>query len=120
MSTTDTPLRYPGGKSALAGFLARLANATGLRDPFYVEPYCGGAGAAVSLLLNEVVSDIFLNDIDRAIYCFWKAALVHTDVLCQRITTVKLAVSEWQKQRRVLQQSNRRSVVDVGFARPLS
>jgi DNA adenine methylase len=116
MSTTDTPLRYPGGKSALAGFLARLAYATGLRDPFYVEPYCGGSGAAVSLLLNEVVSDIFLNDIDRGIYCFWKAVLVHTDELCERIETVTLSVSEWQQQRKILRLCNRHSILDVGFA----
>jgi len=116
MSTTDTPLRYPGGKSSLAGFLSRLVTSTGLRDPFYVEPYCGGAGAAVSLLFREVVSDAFLNDIDRGIYSFWKAAKLHADTLCERIQTVKLTISEWRRQRRILQQCDNHSLVDVGFA----
>lgn len=116
MSTTVTPLRYPGGKSALAGFLARIIHATGLRDPFYAEPYCGGAGAAMSLLQGEVVSDVFLNDIDRAIYCCWKAMLVHTDALCERIEKVRLSVAEWQRQRSVWHECRSHSLLDVGFA----
>jgi len=116
MSTTDTPLRYPGGKSALAGFLARIARATGLRNAFYAEPYCGGAGAALSLLFSEVVSDVYLNDIDRAIYCFWKAALVHTDAMCKHLHTVELSIPEWQRQKAVLLRCHRHSVLDVGFA----
>ena len=72
MPSTYTPLRYPGGKNALAGYLREVIKANGLRDPNYVEPYCGGAGAALNLLFSEVVSDIYLNDIDLAIYSFWR------------------------------------------------
>ena len=58
MPVTYTPFRYPGGKNALAGYLRDVIKANGLRNPSYVEPYCGGAGAALNLLFSEVVSDI--------------------------------------------------------------
>ncbi len=59
MPATYTPLRYPGGKNALAGFLRDVIKANNLRNPNYVEPYCGGAGAALNLLFSEVVSDVY-------------------------------------------------------------
>ncbi len=116
MSTTGTPLRYPGGKSALTDFLARVASATELRDAYYAEPYCGGAGAAIGLLLREAVSDIFLNDIDRSIYCFWKSVVAHAEELCERIETVELSVEEWYRQRDIWRANKKNSVLDVGFA----
>jgi DNA adenine methylase len=116
MSTTATPLRYPGGKSGLADFLSRIAYAGELREGCYVEPYCGGAGAAMGLLLREAVSDVFLNDIDRSIYCFWKAVLIHTEEICERIECTKLSVEEWTRQRQIWRMLHRHSILDVGFA----
>jgi DNA adenine methylase len=116
MSTTHTPLRYPGGKSGLSDFLARIAFAGEMRYANYVEPYCGGAGAAINLLLREVVSDVFLNDRDRSIYCFWKAVLSQTEELCDRIDGARLFVEEWARQRQIWRRPHRHSVLDVGFA----
>ena len=42
---TLSPLRYPGGKAALAGFFADIIGRLGIRETHYVEPYAGGAGA---------------------------------------------------------------------------
>ncbi len=36
----------------------------------YAEPYAGGCGLALSLLFDGYVSDIHINDIDRAIWAF--------------------------------------------------
>ena len=47
-----TPLRYPGGKGKLAPFVKDLFRYNNLRDGIYVEPYAGGAGVALSLLLE--------------------------------------------------------------------
>ena len=116
MSTTSTPLRYPGGKSSLAGFLQRVIEATGLRDPFYAEPYCGGAGAAMSLLRREVVSDVFLNDIDPAVASFWMAVKDDSANLCWRIKECALTMEEWQRQAEVLRHPVGHSMLDLGFA----
>ena len=82
MPYTYTPFRYPGGKTFLAGYLRAVVKANRLRDPIYAEPYCGGAGAALSLLFTEVVSDIYLNDLDPAIATFWRVCTEDPDSLC--------------------------------------
>ena len=52
---TLSPLRYPGGKAALAGLFGDLIEAIGIRRCTYVEPYAGGAGAGVALLREGLV-----------------------------------------------------------------
>ena len=46
----DSPLRYPGGKAALAPFLAETIALNGLAGCSYFEPFAGGAGAAFNRL----------------------------------------------------------------------
>ena len=55
-----TPLRYPGGKAHLSRFFADLVRVNGLSDGAYVEPYAGGAGVGVSLLLGEYVDSVWM------------------------------------------------------------
>jgi DNA adenine methylase len=116
LPVTYTPLRYPGGKNILSGYLRDVIRVNGLKDPVYAEPYCGGAGAALNLLLNEHVSDIYLNDIDPAVYAFWRTCLYDTDALCRRIEQVPLTITEWKRQRSVLQKQRGRRIGDLGFA----
>jgi DNA adenine methylase len=71
-----TPLRYPGGKAKLAGFIKAIVEANSLHDGEYVEPYAGGAGVAIELLLHEYVQRIYINDISRPIFAFWHSLLV--------------------------------------------
>ena len=68
-----SPLRYPGGKTFLTKEFERILGKIGLNKPVYVEPYAGGAGAALSLLFAEKVERIVINDLDPAIYAFWKS-----------------------------------------------
>ena len=72
MSRYKTPLRYPGGKQRLAPFIRELLTANNLLGTEYAEPYAGGAGIAMELLINGEVSRIHLNDKDYAVYCFWR------------------------------------------------
>ena len=115
MPSTYTPLRYPGGKNALAGYLREVIKANGLRDPNYVEPYCGGAGAALNLLFSEVVSDIYLNDIDLAIYSFWRYCISKPEELCDRIDDAQFTINEWDRHRAILGAS-RRASIDLAFS----
>lgn len=55
-----SPLRYPGGKSRLAPFISLLIQKSKIETPIYVEPFAGGAGVALSLLLNSAVDEIVM------------------------------------------------------------
>ena len=68
-----SPLRYPGGKATLAGFFESTIKALGLDKPTYIEPYAGGAGAGLELLLKDIVGMVVINDLDPAIHACWKA-----------------------------------------------
>lgn len=111
-----TPLRYPGGKGKLAGFVKALLKANSLLDGEYVEPYAGGAAIALELLLHEYVTRIHINDVSRPIYAFWKSVLSYTDELCGLIRDVPLTVKEWDMQKSVLSHPEDHDDLALGFA----
>lgn len=111
-----TPLRYPGGKASLAPCLSALLNANGYVRPLFAEPYAGGAGASLTLLFNEVVNAILINDLDYRIFSFWWAVLNRTEEFVARIRTIPLSISEWRRQRHLYRNPRRHARLDVGFA----
>ena len=115
MPVTDSPLRYPGGKTQLAPFVIDLARANGLYGGVYAEPFAGGAGIAWRLLLNGDATEVWLNDIDPAIYAFWNTAVHRPDDLCERINETAVTIEEWRKQKAVLQSGQARQA-DLAFA----
>ncbi|MBO5565841.1 MAG: DNA adenine methylase [Succinivibrio sp.] len=90
-----SPLRYPGGKSCIFKFMAQFLAENDLIGTDYAEPYAGGAGLALCLLMNEYVGDIFINDLDPSIYAFWHAVLNDADALCEWIEHVPVTVESW-------------------------
>lgn len=116
MSTTSTPLRYPGGKSRLAPFFSHVLRENRISDCTYVEPFAGGAGAAISLLRREYVRVLYLNDIDPGIYAFWKSVLNHTEALCHLVETVPLTMETWRQQREIAGNPRNASELELGFA----
>jgi DNA adenine methylase len=111
-----TPLRYPGGKGKLAGFIKALLKANSLLDGEYVEPYAGGAAIALELLLHEYVTRVHINDVSRPIYAFWKSVLNNTDEICRLIRAVPLTVEEWDVQKSILSHPNDHDDLTLGFA----
>jgi len=87
-----------------------------LLDGKYVEPYAGGAAVAMSLLMLEYVSGVYLNDISRPVYYFWKAVLTNTDALCKKIFDTKVTVNQWKKQRHVQKHLSQHSQLEVGYS----
>ena len=110
----NSPLRYPGGKNKLVKFIAdvwRLNCITG----YYVEPYAGGASAALYLLLNNYAKNITINDKDRAIYAFWHSILNHTQEFCQCIEQSVVNVRTWKEHKKIQNDPNA-SLFDLGFS----
>lgn len=116
MSQHRTPLRYPGGKQRLAPFILELLVENEIINGHYVEPYAGGAGVALELLLNNHVSHVHLNDSSVPIYAFWNSVIFYPDELCRRISSASLTVEEWKKRREIVQNYVDYDNLEVGFS----
>ena len=101
MPSTNTPLRYPGGKSQLTEFVYHTIQLNSIHDTIYCEPFSGGAGVAMSLLLKNRVSSVILNDLDTAIYSIWHAILKDTGRLLNAIENVNVSMETWHQQRQI-------------------
>lgn len=112
----DSPLRYPGGKAALAPFIAKTIAMNDLADCAYYEPFAGGAGAALRLLREEVVSRVHINDLDPRIATFWRAAVGQSERFAAAIMSVKLNLHEWKRQRDVYLSNDASKPFELGFA----
>ena len=116
MATFYSPLRYPGGKSRLTNFIKLVLQLNKLEGGTYVEPFAGGAGIALGLLVEEKVSNIFINDIDPAIFAFWFSVLNHTDQLCEKIITTPVNIENWYQQRTIFNAADSTNALELGFA----
>jgi len=97
MPHTDSILRYPGGKSQLLKFLDELLEFNTLKKTTYIEPFAGGAGLALSLLLNGHVSKIIINDYDVAIWSIWNAVINNTQKLKDFLINEEITIENWKK-----------------------
>lgn len=111
-----SPLRYPGGKRQLEPFMELLIKKTGHWGGTYIEPFAGGAGIALELLEKEIVKDIVINDLNKGIYSFWRAILSETNRFVANIQKVELTMDEWNRQRSIMLNANRRYSFELGFA----
>lgn len=110
-----SPLRYPGGKRQVTNFIKLLMLRNDLVGSEYVEPYAGGASVALSLLFEEYADHVHINDLDRSIFCFWKAVLEQPDELCRRIADTPVTIDEWQRQR-AIQDDPDAEEIEIGFS----
>lgn len=72
-----SPLRYPGGKATMAPFLSDLfdAQVTPMDVEIWIEPFAGGAGAALSMLASNRIGEAWLFEANPALAAFWRALL---------------------------------------------
>lgn len=116
-SQNVTPLRYPGGKSKMTPFIKELLSINYMtNDVTYVEPFAGGAGIALNLLINENVKEIVINDKDISIYAFWWALLNETNKFIEKILRVNIDIEEWYKQKDIQKNKEYADLFDLGFS----
>src|ERR1700753_1624306 len=87
-----SPLRYPGGKGRLAKFVARLLEKQRPRPSRYIEPFAGGAGIGLRLLVDEYVDDIVINDLNPGIAAFWRVVFERPEELLERVASCEVTV----------------------------
>lgn len=116
LPVTLSPLRYPGGKSRLYKFVRNVIKENQINAPIYVEPFAGGAGLALQLLLKNDVELIIINDFDRAIYSFWYCVLFDTERLIELIINTPITIEEWEKQRKIYNNQKNYNTLELGFS----
>lgn len=116
MNKSVSPLRYPGGKTRLSGFIEDIFLLNNLERCTLYEMYAGGSGASLSLLFSGVVSRIVLNDLDFHIYSFWHSVLNETENLIRFIKDSAVNIENWESQKKIYQNYEDYSLLEVGFS----
>lgn len=111
-----SPLRYPGGKANLINNFKLLIQQNNLQSITYVEPFAGGANIALSLLIDNYVSNIVINDIDYAVYSFWYSVLNNSQKLINKIIRCEINIEEWKKQKEIINNQNKYDLFTISFA----
>lgn len=111
-----SPLRYPGGKARIAPYVATLLASQPQRPRIYAEPFAGGAGAALRLLVDEEVRSIRINDLNPGIAAFWRCVFFDSEAFIERILQASISVNAWHEERAVYQSPTDRSDLELGFA----
>ena len=111
-----SPLRYPGGKAKLGSWFAELIIYNKLKNVTYIEPYAGGAGAALFLLFNNIVDKIVINDADIAIFGIWHSILNETEEFIDKINKTNIDLKSWETHKYIIENHEKYSLIDIGFS----
>jgi DNA adenine methylase len=114
--TFYSPLRYPGGKGKMSSYFKKVFKENSLTGGTYVEPYTGGGGVALSLLMEGHASKIIINDIDRSIYAFWYSVLNKTKQFCDLMEKTPITIEEWSRQKDIQKNKKKESLLKLGFS----
>lgn len=116
MVRSNSPLRYPGGKSCLYDLTSLIIRENKLERGHYAEPYAGGCGLALSLLFGGHVADIHINDIDPSIWAFWHCVLNDTDAFIDKMHETEVSIQQWHLQRDVHRAQDIEDTLTLGFS----
>lgn len=111
-----SPLRYPGGKARVAPYLAALIRAQTPRPTIYAEPFAGGAGAALRLLMDETVRSVRINDLSPGIAAFWRCVFYHTAQFAGLIEHAVVDMDNWHQARHIFESPSDGDDLQLGYA----
>jgi len=100
----------------LANFAKLVVSLNRLLNGHYVEIYAGGASIAWTLLFDEYVQHIHINDLNNSIYAFWKSVLEYTDDLCKLIKDTPITIKERERQKNIQLDPAKHSLLELGFS----
>jgi len=81
-----SPLRYPGGKSRAVKELAAHMPASFSE---YREPFVGGGSVFVYLRQKYPHMDMWINDINYDVFCFWACAQHNSQEMARNVLKIK-------------------------------
>lgn len=85
--TNVSLLRYPGGKSRLAGLVYENCRSEHMKN--FIEPFAGGASVGLSFLLADKIDHLWLNDADFGVYSLFYMIKYMPAVLKGKIAAFK-------------------------------
>ncbi|MFV8801145.1 DNA adenine methylase [Yersinia enterocolitica] len=116
ISADVSPFRYPGGKGKLSKFLALFIVTNKLEGCKLVEPFCGGAGGTLPLLLAGLVDKLVLNDINPAVSAFWWSIKNQPGHLIKMIEQEPVDINAWLHWRSIYFSTDEVSTLEKGFS----
>jgi len=111
-----SPLRYPGGKGSLKYFLANTLFENRFEGATLIEPFCGGAGASLPLLIAGHIRSLHLNDSNPAVAAFWHSVFFDTYALASLVKYTPVTMRQWHRCREVIDHHREASTLELGFA----
>lgn len=118
----NTPLRYPGGKSVMTNFFKEFIKLNDMQNVIYAEPYAGGAGGGINLLLEGTVKRIYINDANKSIYAFWYSLINNSEEFINLFDSVEVTLQEWNRNKAIfkradsISKNNQKEMLELGFA----
>ena len=70
----------------------------------------------LSLLFQDIVADVHLNDLDPAIHAFWYAVLNRNSEFLALMRSTRITPDEWNKQKMIYSQGSSSGTFALGFA----
>jgi DNA adenine methylase len=114
--TAVSPLRYPGGKGAMSDLVAGIRKLNRLGKQPLAEPFAGGAGASLKLLVREETPRILINDADPAVHALWWALINRPKAFLRLIKNTPVSMAQWRRQLTVYRSRRAVSRLRRGFA----
>lgn len=118
MPETINPLRYPGAKRSLVGYIDDLLDANHLRGCTFYEPYAGSAVVGLELLRQGHINNLVLCEKDILLYAFWECVFRNTDELCGIIEDTDITIETWHQMLpyREMEELTQTELVNLAFA----
>lgn len=113
-----SPLRYPGGKARMAGYLADLfIHQYGSMDiEIWIEPFAGGAGAGLTLLEAGVIGELWLVEKNPAVAALWAQITSNGEEFARRVEVTTPSMDLWSWSREVIAAGAGDKPGDLGYA----
>ena len=118
MPETINPLRYPGAKRSLVGYIDALLEANNLLGCTFYEPYAGSAAVGLELLQRNRIGHLVLCEKDILLYAFWHCVFHDTEALCNLIETTPITIDTWHQQLpyREMTRLDQAPLIELAFA----
>jgi len=111
-----SPMRYPGGKAKLSRFMALFIVSNKLDGCTLVEPFCGGAGGTLPLLISGLIDKLVLNDLNPSIASFWRCLVNDPSSLISMIESEPVNIEAWHHWRKIYFSEEVHSDNEKGFS----